>query len=420
MAIIKRAKRDKNYCVLPNTFLQDSTISFECRGLIAYLLSHTEDWVCRSGDLEREGKIGRDARRTIMKEAEKAGYLTFHTERLKNGQFNTWYDAHEEPVSIEERTTSWETGKSKPATGFTFSPGTGKPRSAESYDGQAVPILSTEVRSTELRIGDIDIPQTPSLVENPKANFPLANGDAQSVHAQPLTLEVPNLTALAKGKVEFFSVEVDGNTKTVHANGGAAPHPPGSIAPVPPSAQAAVIAPTPNAQLRVLSPLAESTGITASIEAVDQPCAPVSVEKRKTSRKAKTAKTDSPEEIQRKADHKTLMDTLYTRTGQPILNGGAQAAAIKRILSGYTVEQAIEVLDYQLAGNWRGPVSWLSVQAQIADYFRRKEQQQTKLGGNYGQFSKSTGNFLSGASSRETTGSALKRLCNKRALGDFG
>jgi hypothetical protein len=119
-------------------------------------------------------------------------------------------------------------------------------------------------------------------------------------------------------------------------------------------------------------------------------------------RKAKTEKTDSPEEIKRKADHVTLMDALRTRTGQPILNGGAQAAAIKRILGAYTVEQAIEVLEHQLAGNWRGPVSWLSVQTQIADYFRRKteQQSQTKLGGNNGK-------------------SKLWEFCNSQPLGQF-
>lgn len=185
------------------------------------------------------------------------------------------------------------------------------------------------------------------------------------------------------GRLYRLQAEKDWQAKqaalTVHANGGIATPP--EVAAAPPSAQAAVIAPAPNAQLRVLSPASDLVGIAASVEVVDQPCAPVSVEKRKTSRKAKTVTMDSPEEIQRKADHVTLMDTLHTRTGQPILNGGAQAGAIKRILGAYTVEQAIEVLDYQLAGNWRGPVSWLSVQTQIADYFRRKEQPQTKLGG---------------------------------------
>lgn len=290
----------------------------------------------------------------------------------------------------------------------------------------AIKIESTKIEFTE-SIGDVDTPHAPS--QSFECETPLSllgdsqNGFAETVHAQldellivspalaacldqvsPLTrfnsVQVPltspsQLQIIQNGQKDFDELSVASRPLTVHAQ------------------QAAVIAPAQNAQLRVLSPLAESTGITASVEAVDQPSDPVSASKRKVSRKATTAKTDSPEEIQRKADHKTLMDTLHTRTGQPILNGGAQAAAVKRILGAYTVEQAIEVLDSQLKpGNWRGPVSWLSVQTQIADYFRRKEQQpQTKLGGNYGQFSKSGG---------ETGESIFKRLCSRRALGDFG
>jgi len=138
-----------------------------------------------------------------------------------------------------------------------------------------------------------------------------------------------------------------------------------------------------NGQLRVYSPSVEITGITASTNPVDPSSTPVSAKSPTTSRKGKTLKTDSPEEIQRKAAHKELMNYLALRTNQPILNGAAQGAAIKRILASYTLDQAKEVLDYQLhpATNWRGSVSWLSVQNHIADYFRRK-QQQSNFGGN--------------------------------------
>lgn len=150
MAIIKRAKRENKFSTLPNDFLRDSTLSFECRGMIAYLLSHTEDWKCRPADLEREGNIGKDARRRIMIEAEKAGYITFHSERLKSGQFNVWYDAHEEPVSAEERTQSWLTGKTKSED----SPGAGFPLPVQPVDGSAgcgqhLPILNTELPKTD-------------------------------------------------------------------------------------------------------------------------------------------------------------------------------------------------------------------------------------------------------------------------------
>lgn len=181
----------------------------------------------------------------------------------------------------------------------------------------------------------------PSLiVENPKANFPLANGDAQSVHAQPLKLEVPNLTALAKG------VEVDGNTMTVHANGGSATPPPNS----PP--------PTPT-----------------------------------TDEKPQT-------------DHQRMMAALgRVSGGRKILNGAAQGKAIKKILTGYTADQAIECLVWMADPSswWKGNIDWLSVQNQILSYLNRKEQQpQTKHGG------------------LNTNGkSKLWEFCNSQPLGQF-
>lgn len=136
-------------------------------------------------------------------------------------------------------------------------------------------------------------------------------------------------------------------------------------------------------ELGEISPSVETMGITASTNPVNPPSTPVSAKSPTTSRKGKTLKTDSPEETQRKAAHRELMEYLPLRTGQPILNGAAQGAAIKRILAAYTPDQAKEVLDHQLdpKTNWRGSVSWLSVQNHIADYFRRK-QQQSNFGGN--------------------------------------
>lgn len=88
-------------------------MSFATRGMLAYVLSKPEGWETRPLDIEREGNIGKDARRKIMKEAEIAGYLTFHVDRNPKGQIECWYDAHEEPVSEEERTKSWEMNKSQ-------------------------------------------------------------------------------------------------------------------------------------------------------------------------------------------------------------------------------------------------------------------------------------------------------------------
>jgi hypothetical protein len=179
---------------------------------------------------------------------------------------------------------------------------------------------------------------------------------------------------------------------------------PTPLNPLAPPAQTAVIAPAQNGQLRVYSPSVEIMGITVSTEPIDPPSTPVSVKISTPSRKGKTLKTDSPEEIQRKTAHKELMSYLALRTNQPILNGPAQGAALKRILLAYTPDQAKEVLDHQLdpKTNWRGSVSWLSVQNHIADYFRRK-QQQSNFGGNA-----TDGNNLSHFTTYRTNGAKQK------------
>lgn len=157
-------------------------------------------------------------------------------------------------------------------------------------------------------------------------------------------------------------------------------------------------------EISEISPSVGIMGTTASTGLIDPPSTLISVEISTASRKSKTLKTDSLEEIQRKAAHKELMEYLTIRTSQPILNGAAQGAALKRILAAYTPDQAKEVLDHQLdpKTNWRGSVSWLSVQNHIADYFRRKQQQPT-FGGNA-----TDGNNLPYFTSYQTNGQRRK------------
>ncbi len=197
-------------------------------------------------------------------------------------------------------------------------------------------------------IGDIDIPQTPSLVENPKANFPLANGDNESVHAQQTGSAPIDLSKVVEDgftKCGLNKLLHIGETKpsTVHANGGIATPP-------------------------------------------DTPAPPV---------------TEKPQ-----TDHQRMMAALdRVSGGRKILNGAAQGKAIKKILTGYTADQAIECLEWMADPSswWKGNIDWLSVQNQILSYLTRKEQQpQNKLGG------------------LNTNGrSKLWEFCNSQQLGQF-
>ena len=108
-SIIRRSQASA-FTPISRELLQDSTLSFGCRGLLGYLLSKPEGWEVRVSDIEREGGIGSDARRTLMQEAERAGYLTSHVTRAANGQCSTFYTLYEIPVSVDRRT---RTAKSK-------------------------------------------------------------------------------------------------------------------------------------------------------------------------------------------------------------------------------------------------------------------------------------------------------------------
>lgn len=298
-----------------------------------------------------------------------------------------------------------QTEESKQSPQFAGIKQTGLQDSANTVCRNAANITEITQRLPETTLGDVHTPQPPSESFESKEPLsllaklkvvPVQNEPAQGKRTDcrsdingmcvnhPYTLE----GCTEPGKLYRLQAEKDWHASMATVRDGVsdAPHPlnapsPTVPVPTPVQQQATVTAGAQNGQLRVLSPTSKSTGITASIEAVDLPSTPVSAKKRPVSRKAE--KQDSPEEMQRKADHRSLMDYLQIKTGQKIINGAAQAGALKRILSGFTAVQAQEVLDHQLAGNWRGPVSWLSVQTQIADYFRRKEQSQsqTKLGG---------------------------------------
>jgi hypothetical protein len=62
-------------------------LSFEARGVLAYLLSKPDDWVIQIEDLMAEGGIGRDKVKNILKELRDAKYLATEMRHDENGRF---------------------------------------------------------------------------------------------------------------------------------------------------------------------------------------------------------------------------------------------------------------------------------------------------------------------------------------------
>lgn len=94
MTIYRINKKD-NYVVLDKGFLQDKTLSWQAKGLLAYMLSLPNDWEFNMKDLKNRSKNGRDATYRIMKELIEAGYVT-RVENRDGGKFEkVEYIVHE-------------------------------------------------------------------------------------------------------------------------------------------------------------------------------------------------------------------------------------------------------------------------------------------------------------------------------------
>lgn len=83
-----REKKDKDFTVINNTFLKDTRLSWQAKGVFTYLLSLPEDWVICMSEIETHASNGRDSLRRCIKELKELGYLEHHQSK-KDGKFST-------------------------------------------------------------------------------------------------------------------------------------------------------------------------------------------------------------------------------------------------------------------------------------------------------------------------------------------
>lgn len=118
---IVRAVRcaDQPYFMMRRDAAQNRELSWEARGMLAYLLSKPDDWEVRIADLQQG--CGRDKVYSILRELERAGHLIRIQERLDNQRFSRLhYIVHETPASEEPRTEKPERDPSEPLTDLPY------------------------------------------------------------------------------------------------------------------------------------------------------------------------------------------------------------------------------------------------------------------------------------------------------------
>lgn len=152
--------------------------------MLGYLLSKPANWEIQSADIEREGEIGSDARRTLMKEAEIAGYLTFHTERNSRGQTTSYYELHEIPVAEQDRTRQPDEFTKCRSTRF------GSTKSGSTKSGQPAPLEKKEVQNREIEkkevVGTEEPTTTTTPPETPVSVYAAIGGKMLSIGEQEL------------------------------------------------------------------------------------------------------------------------------------------------------------------------------------------------------------------------------------------
>lgn len=84
---IIRTVKDERWQVVSNEPFEDSRLSWEARGVLAYLLTKPDGWITRNQDLINQGPAGRNKVKRIISDLRKFGYLKRYRFRRENGRF---------------------------------------------------------------------------------------------------------------------------------------------------------------------------------------------------------------------------------------------------------------------------------------------------------------------------------------------
>lgn len=94
----RRVERPHGWTSIPNAMLEDRSLSWRARGLLAYLLSRPTVWETDSERLAQQGREGRDAVRTALRELEDARYLFRVKSQGSDGRWTTDYVVYDHPL----------------------------------------------------------------------------------------------------------------------------------------------------------------------------------------------------------------------------------------------------------------------------------------------------------------------------------
>jgi 1,2-phenylacetyl-CoA epoxidase PaaB subunit len=95
---IFRINKESNYSIVSNYTFNDSRLTWEARGVLAYLLTKPDGWVVRRTDLVKQAPNGEYQIRRILKELQSNGYMVREKKRHSSGKFYYVTEVYEQPL----------------------------------------------------------------------------------------------------------------------------------------------------------------------------------------------------------------------------------------------------------------------------------------------------------------------------------
>lgn len=94
----RTTRPDRKYAAIPNEAMRDERLSIEARGLLALLMTYSDDWVFRRDHLMTVAGIGRDKFQNLMRELTEAGYVRRVSVRGEGGKLSgSQWQINDEP-----------------------------------------------------------------------------------------------------------------------------------------------------------------------------------------------------------------------------------------------------------------------------------------------------------------------------------
>ena len=162
---VYRVERTRDYTVMSNHHLKDTSLSLKAKGLLSLMLSLPDDWNFNMRGLSSICKEGLEAIGNALKELEKAGYMVRNQLRGANGRItDTEYIIYERPQ------------KPDPADPDTAGPDTPPPDTTLPYPGNP-DVVEPDMADPSA--------ENPALLNTKKSNTKKTNTQRPNTHSFP-------------------------------------------------------------------------------------------------------------------------------------------------------------------------------------------------------------------------------------------